>query len=237
MRSAQVAKVGRLHQDGRVRDDLGPSRILRVQRQGKTVQTTAVHRSLDRNRARDGAAASFACLALVLTLLALPSARSGASVTPARHARATVSAPSCASSGLVLWLERANSAAGTTRYDLHLTNLSGHSCTLKGYPAVSAVDLSGHVVGFTAQNSQNEHSPNPVPVPLANDATATAMIAITDAANFPAALCHLKMAAGLRVTPPNQSLAKVVPLPFPECTLKMPQILVVESVQRAPYSG
>ena len=137
----------------------------------------------------------------------------------------------------MLWLERADAAAGTTRYELHLTNLAGHGCTLKGYPKVAPVDLLGHLVGSVAQNSQNEHSPSPVSIALANNATATAMLAVTNAENFPPALCHLKMAAGVRVTPPDQSAAKIVPLPFGECTLKMPQILVIESVQKAPYSG
>lgn len=179
-------------------------------------------------------------LAVLLGSLALSMTSvspSGATLVSSKHSSSHSTQPACATAGLVLWLERADSAAGTTRYDLHLTNLSGHSCTLKGYPRVAAVDLAGHVVGFAAQNSQNEHSPNPISIALANDATATSMLAVTDAQNFPASLCHLKMAAGLRVTPPNESAAKVVPLPFPECILKMPQILVIESVQRAPYSG
>lgn len=216
------------------RDDLGPSStFLNVQRQGNTVQTAATRRR-QVNRAVMG---FLAVLLLSLTVSMTKVSRSGAVVAPGKHSLAHSAQPACATAGLVLWLERADSAAGTTRYDLHLTNLSGHSCTLKGYPKVGAIDLAGHGVGFAAQNSQNEHSPNPISIALANNATATSMLAITDAAKFPGPLCHLKMAAGLRVSLPNQAPGKIVPLPFPECTLKMPQILVVESVQKAPYSG
>ena len=204
-----------------------------VQEQGGTVSKTTT-RMRQLNRLATGV------LALAIGSVSMVTTSASGSVASRAHIASRTShglAPACTTAGLVAWLERADAAAGTTRYALHLTNLSGHGCTLKGYPKVVAVDLSGRAVGYAAQNSQNEHSPNPVAVVLANNATATAMLAITDANNFPSTLCHLKMAAGIRVTPPNQSAAKVVPLPFGECTLKMPQILVIESVQRAPYSG
>jgi len=42
-------------------------------------------------------------------------------------------------------------AAGSVYYTLQFTNLSGHACTLRGYPGVSAVSLSGHQLGAPAR--------------------------------------------------------------------------------------
>ena len=52
--------------------------------------------------------------------------------------------PRCGTPGLVVWLETdGNGAAGSVYYLLELTNLSGHTCKVYGYPGVSAVDLAG----------------------------------------------------------------------------------------------
>ena len=57
-------------------------------------------------------------------------------------AATTAATPRCASSGLVIWLEtQGNGALGSIYYNLDFTNLSGHACTLVGYPGVSAVNL------------------------------------------------------------------------------------------------
>ena len=72
------------------------------------------------------AGAAVACAAL-LTAVAAPA--------PAGAARA----PRCATSGLVVWLDtQGDGAAGSIYYKLELTNLSRHTCTLLGYPGVSA---------------------------------------------------------------------------------------------------
>ena len=55
--------------------------------------------------------------------------------------------PKCATSGLVVWMDtNGNGAAGTIYYELQFTNLSGQTCTLTGYPGVSAVKLNGTAV-------------------------------------------------------------------------------------------
>ena len=144
-------------------------------------------------------------------------------------AGATAAAPRCSTSGLVVWLDtQGNGAAGSVYYHLKLTNLSVRTCTLFGYPGVSAVDLAGRQLGSAA--SRNAAHP-PHLVTLARGATASAVLQIVQAGNFPASRCRPVTAAGLRVYPPNQTVAKVVPFPFSACSRRGPVYLIVQATQ------
>jgi hypothetical protein len=137
----------------------------------------------------------------------------GASLAATGRASA---APRCSTSRLVIWLDTAgNGTAGSIYYKLHLTNLSRHSCTVRGYPGVSAVNLAGRQLGRSAMR---ETVQKPGVVTLAPGATATAVLRIVDAGNFSAASCHEVTAAGLRVYPPGQTASKLVPFPFKACS-------------------
>jgi hypothetical protein len=163
---------------------------------------------------------AMAMLALLLGLLNV-----ALSVGPA-GAATQARLPQCSTAGLVLWLDTQGSgAAGSTYYDLELTNLSGRPCTLFGYPGVSAVTLGGRQLGSAASRDR-VHAP--VSVALANDATATVVLQIVDVSNFPPADCSPTTAAGLRVYPPNQRAAKIVPYPFGACARPGPTFLSVE---------
>jgi hypothetical protein len=145
-------------------------------------------------------------------------------------AATTASAPRCATSGLVIWLEtQGNGAAGSIFYNLDFTNLSGHACTLLGYPGVSAVNLAGHTLG-SAASRDNSHAP--VVVTLASGATARTVLRIVEAGNFPASICREVPAAGVRVYPPNQTASKVVPFPFSACSRSGPVYLSVRVVTK-----
>jgi hypothetical protein len=150
----------------------------------------------------------------------------GASITPA-----LASTPKCATSGLVIWLDtQGNGAAGSIFYTLEFTNLSGHTCTLSGYPGVSAVNLAGHQLGSAASR---DTSGTPRTVTLAAGATAKATLRIVEAGNFPSSACHEVTAAGLGVFPPNLTKSKVVPFPFSACSSTGPVYLTVRAVQHA----
>jgi len=150
---------------------------------------------------------------------------------PTSPAATTATTPRCATSGLVIWLEtQGNGALGSIYYNLDFTNLSGHSCTLLGYPGVSAVDLGGHTLG-SAASRDNSHAP--VVVTLANGASARAVLRIVEAGNFPPSTCRQVNAAGLRVYPPNQTASKVVPFPFSACSRSGPVYLSVRVVLKA----
>jgi hypothetical protein len=149
-----------------------------------------------------------------------------AAVAPAAGARSGV-APRCTTSGLVVWLNtNGDGTAGSIYYSLEFTNQSGHACTLRGYPGVSAVDLRGRQLG-----SAGGRSTSLVPtVTLASGATNRATLQITEAGNYPSSACRMTHAAGLRVYPPNQTASKIVPYPFDACSRRGPVILHVRAV-------
>ena len=167
------------------------------------------------------AAAAVTCTAALVPAAALAS--------PGPHADAArIATPSCATSGLDVWLDTQGKVAlGTTFYNLEFTNLSGSSCSLSGYPAISAVTLTGTRLGSGSFPSGG----TPHTVTLANGATAHARLGITRAANFPPAQCHPVTAAGLRVHPPGQAKSKVVPFPFAACAKSGPIYLTTGPVQ------
>jgi hypothetical protein len=150
-------------------------------------------------------------------------------------------APSCTTAQLDVWLNTSgNGAAGSSYYSLNLTNLSAHSCTLFGYPGVSAVTQAGIQLGSAAAFNA-EHASSRVTLTSARTAqgfenstsrnTATVILQITVAENFPQSVCAPITAAGLRVYPPGQKESTVVPFPFVACAKAGPRFLHVESVQ------
>ena len=152
-------------------------------------------------------------------------------VASASRAR-TAAVPACATSGLVIWINTTgNGTAGSIYYTLEFTNLSGHACTLSGYPGVSAVDLSGHQLG-SAGGRDNFAAAHTVTLAASGGRqTAKATLRIVEAGNFPSSACGMTTAAGIRVYPPNQRASKVVPFPFSACSHTGPTILQVRVVQ------
>jgi hypothetical protein len=134
----------------------------------------------------------------------------------------------CSTGKLVVWLNtEGNGAAGSRYYKLELTNLSVHSCTLTGYPGVSAVDLAGHQLGRAAMRTPSTART----ITLAYGAAASAVLRIVEAGNYPPASCRQAHAAGLRVYPPGQTASKLVPFPFEACARSGPTILSVEALR------
>ena len=155
--------------------------------------------------------------AIVAALIAAPAIALASTGTAARP-DASAATPLCETPGLVIWLDTSgNGAAGTTFYKLNFTNLSGHACTLNGFPFLYAVNLAGHQVGPTATFRT---PPSPHLVRLANGKTVTAALGIVDTGNFPKSTCRPVTVAGLRVFPPNQTRSKLVPFPFSACSRK-----------------
>lgn len=166
----------------------------------------------------------------VTATVALATAGALAAIVAAAAPASAAGAPRCTTAGLVIWLDTSGSgAAGSAYYQLELTNLSGHTCTVSGYPGVSAVNLSGSQVGSAASRG-----PSRAPlVTLANGASATATLQIVDVGNFPTSACRPVTAAGLRVFPPQQGASKVVPFPFRACSRTGTGYLTVQAAQRA----
>jgi hypothetical protein len=146
----------------------------------------------------------------------------------AGSASGRTAAPSCRTSGLVVWIDtHGGVAAGSAYYKLELTNQSGRTCSLVGYPGVSAVDLRGHQLGSAAGRSPSARRV----VTLRNGATASAQLQIAQVLNYPRSVCRPVAAAGLRVYPPNETVSKVVPFPFDACSRTGPVYLHVQRVR------
>jgi Protein of unknown function (DUF4232) len=169
---------------------------------------------------------ALACAAALTPAIAL-----AASASPA--AGATARAPRCQTSGLVVWMNTpGNGTAGSVFYTLKFTNLSGHACTLKGHPGVSAVSLSGRRVGSPAAWAP----PSARPVRLANGATAYALLQYSDVvtSNSGPRPCNPVMAAGLRVRPPGQTASRIVPIPLKACSTSVIYLRVRPVRQHQP---
>jgi hypothetical protein len=97
--------------------------------------------------------------------------------------------------------------------------LSGHACTLQGFPFVFAVNLSGHQIGNRAVFN------HAFPAHLAtvgNGQTIHAVLGIVDTGNFPTTACKRVTAAGLDVFAPTgiNEVARTVPFPFSACAIQ-----------------
>ena len=172
-------------------------------------------------------AAIASCGAILLPGTALAaSAASAAPTRPALHA----TAPACETPGLVIWLDtNGKVTTGNAFFNLQFTNLSGHTCTLNGFPFVTAVSLTGSEVGRRAAFDRTK---TPQLVTLKEGATVKAVLQIEDVGNIPPAECKPVTAAGLRVFPPNQTRAKDVPFPFGACSASNVNFLFVQPVTK-----
>ena len=134
------------------------------------------------------------CAALVCAVIALPTTgliASAASGAPARVAR-------CSAASTEVWAAvEGDGTAGTVFYELEFSNIGHQTCTLRGYPDVWAITLTGHETGKPAL-----HRGVPGTVTLRPGATAHAILGVVDTG----ALCSGPgvLAAGLNVVPPGQ---------------------------------
>jgi hypothetical protein len=155
---------------------------------------------------------------------------------------AAASPPRCTTAGLDVWLDSEGSgAAGTIFYSLEFTNLSGHACTLTGFPGVSAVSLTGAQLGSAARRAPIH--PAKVVTLAAGSAnnmagdTASVLLGIVEAGNYSPSACHPVTAAGLRVYPPGQTTSEVVNYPFEACARQGPSSLHVAAIETGPNAA
>jgi hypothetical protein len=147
----------------------------------------------------------------------------------ASPASAAPMAKPCSPANLVVWAgpQAGGGTAGGFGYEIQFTNLGTGSCTLAGFPGVSAVNLKGKRIGAAAT-----HGPGKVKqIVLAPKQAAIATLQIADALNFPKAKCSPTMAAGLRVALPGSSGAKVAPVAFETCAKATAKTLSVSAVK------
>lgn len=148
-------------------------------------------------------------------------ASSGASATPR-----------CKASSLEVWLGvgPGGAAAGSTYMPIEFTNTGSASCTLYGYPGVSA--RSTQQLGSPAGRNPQVSSRT---VTLSPGATAHDVLQITDVGNYPPSTCAPATATSLRIYPPGSFTSQDVAFRLRACSKAGPQYLSVTAL--APGVG
>jgi Protein of unknown function (DUF4232) len=165
-------------------------------------------------------AGSIAAAAVALPAVALASSAgtSTAANTTAVHR--------CYQTELRAWLGiPGGGAAGSTYYELELSNVSGQACTLYGYPGVSAL-TSGHQDGSAADRTASHPS---TLVLLEPGATSHVILQITDVGNFSPSACNPVTADTLRVYAPGDYSALQIPFSVAACGTAGPVYLHVSA--------
>jgi hypothetical protein len=133
----------------------------------------------------------------------------------------------CQTSALKVSLGKADATAGTTFYPLKFVNTGKSSCTLRGYPGVSAVTSSGKQIGNSASRSGGTFRT----VTVAPGKQQSASIGIVDTGNFSAGSCKPVTATGLRIIPPNQGQSVTIKKKFLTCSSTASTSLQVRPVK------
>ena len=128
----------------------------------------------------------------------------------------------CATSALKAAVNTAKpgAAAGSIYYPLDLTNISGSTCTVFGYPGVSFVTgPSGTLIGRAA--TRNPVKPATT-VTLAPGQVAHATLQVAQAGNYDPAQCKPVTAHWLRIFPPDQTAPLFVSFTTTACSARLP---------------
>ncbi len=172
------------------------------------------------------------------TALAAPSAPSAPATGPAAGPTASPAAggpPACATSALRGSLGQGNGAAGSVYYPITFTNASATACSLYGFPGVSFVSSpSGGQIGAAAE--EDAAYPRRLVV-LRPGASASALLQVTQAADYPPSRCHPVTTRWLRVFPPNQYAPLYLRLPSQACARTAVHTLFVQVVRTGPAAG
>ncbi len=92
----------------------------------------------------------FAAAAAAAAAGVIASAAYAATDSPAAHAAPVI--PACAGTSVGAWIavSQGSQPSGTTSYPLEFTNTGGSTCSLSGYPVVSAISRAGVRLGSPA---------------------------------------------------------------------------------------
>jgi hypothetical protein len=176
------------------------------------------------HRIRRGIAiTAIASAAILLPAVALASSASSS------LASATATVHRCFASELTVWLgSPGNGAAGSVYYDLELSNTSASTCTLFGFPGVSANNGGGQLGSAAGR----DHSRPSSVVTLRPGGTSHVILQINDVGDFPLTICKPVRAANLRVFPPGAFSSIEMPFQgsFGACSRRGPVYLHVTPV-------
>jgi hypothetical protein len=168
------------------------------------------------------AATAIASAAVLLPAVALAS--SGGAAAPVAAA-----AHRCYAGDVTVWLGTpGNGAAGSTYYDLEISNTSKATCTMYGYAGASATS-AGKQLGSAAGR---DHSHPSTLVTLPPGGTAYALLQITEVGNYSPSACKPTSADSLRVYPPGDFTSLTMPFQgsFQACSRRGPVYLHVTAM-------
>lgn len=167
-------------------------------------------------------------VAIASTAIVIPAVALAAAGPSAAHsATASAAASRCGTDDLSDWLGYPGSqAAGSTYYELEISNISHRTCTLYGFPGVSAVRNAQQQEGSAAARVGG-HAENLLT--LVPGSTVHVILQITDVYNFGLSACHPVQAFGLRVYAPGAYSWRLVGLTFEACSKRGPVFLHVST--------
>jgi Protein of unknown function (DUF4232) len=157
-------------------------------------------------------------------------AASGAALASDTARLSSAPAPACQASQLGVWiaLAQSNGAAGTIYYPLNFTNVSGRTCSLRGFPGVSAIARNGHRLGSPAGWATRVAARTVVLIP---GATAHTILQYRDAEVSTTPGCDpVNTAVVLRVYPPGQYATTVAAFDLQVCSHAGPVYMSVEPI-------
>jgi len=159
------------------------------------------------------AGAATALAAVVAASALLPAA---AATGRAAASQAAVSPPACAAGALAVSVaaDHIQGAAGTLFIPIEFTNFSQQTCTLFGFPGVSAVTFAGKQLGSPAAWAGGQ----PGTVTLAPGGTGHAILRYSNVITGNCPTADKRTAYELKVFPPGQTQADHALWPFIACT-------------------
>jgi uncharacterized protein DUF4232 len=162
---------------------------------------------------------------------------SAPAATPAAPATSASSPPAagpqpCPTRSLQVKMGVSQGTAGSVYTTIDFTNISNVTCTLYGYPGVS-LQTARPLQQIGKPAKENPNTPREI-VLLLPQATANALLRITDAGNYPASMCGPATAHYLQVYPPNQTTPAYIKYKTQGCS-KSVRLMTVDVVK--PGSG
>jgi uncharacterized protein DUF4232 len=184
--------------------------------------------SIPKTARRTIAVIATASVAGLIATAALATSSAGTTLAADNSAAAV---PACTAGDIGAWVavDQGNGAAGSIYYPLQFTNLSTHSCSMRGFPGVSAINSNGHQLGSPAGW---DHVIAARTVTLAPGATAHTILRWSDVAVTTERGCDPVFSTfELRVYLPGQYTATHAAFDLEACSHAGPVYMSVEPIR------
>ena len=183
--------------------------------------------------------AATAVAALAITSTAFAATSSAASPGPGAARADSAAIPKCTAAlgqygNVSVWVAdgQGNGAAGTIYYPLEFTNVSGHTCSMYGFPGVSAISRGGKQLGSPANWESGGSFGTPRTVIVAPGATVHTILAYHDVVVSTTSGCDpVNTTFELRAYPPDQRGATFAFFDLEACSHAGPLYLSVGPVK------